>query len=50
MNTLRVRNLYNMILAYDSNEKLNEDMVLLGFLSDNLLYKVDKKEAVEEDK
>lgn len=46
MNTLRVRNLYNMILAYDLNGRLDEDMVLLGFLSDNLIYKADKKEAI----
>ena len=32
MNTLRVRNLYSMILGYELDGNLNDDMILAGFL------------------
>lgn len=42
MNTKRVRNLYSMVLGYRLDSKLNEDIILAGFLNSNLLY--EKKE------
>lgn len=51
MNTLRVRNLYSMILVYELDGKLNEDMILAGFLSNSLFYeKSDKEEVMRGDK
>lgn len=38
MNTLRVRNLYSMILLYELEGNLNDDMILAGFLSNSLFY------------
>ena len=51
MNTLRVRNIYSMILVYELDGKLNEDMILAGFLSNSLFYeKSDKEEVMRGDK
>lgn len=51
MNTLKVRNLYSMILGYELDGKLNEDMILAGFLSNSLFYeKSDKEEVMRGDK
>lgn len=44
MNSLRLRNLYSMILVYDLDGKLNEDMILAGFLSNSLFYEKNEKE------
>ena len=42
MNSLRVRNLYSMILGYELQDNINDDMILAGFLSNSLFY--EKKE------
>ena len=46
MNTLRVRNLYSMILGYQLEGKLNDDMILAGFLSNSLVYEKNEKEEI----
>lgn len=45
MNTLRVRNLYSMILGYELDGNLNDDMILAGFLSNSLFYENKESEV-----
>lgn len=45
MNTLRVRNLYSMILGYELEGSLNDDMILAGFLSHSLFYENKESEV-----
>lgn len=44
MITLRVRNLYSMILGYELEGSLNDDMILLGSLSNSLFYEKNESE------
>ena len=46
MNTLRVRNLYSMILGYELEGSLNDDMILAGFLSNSLFYEKNESELI----
>ena len=46
MNTLRVRNLYSMILGYELEGSLNDDMILAGFLSHSLFYENKESEVI----
>lgn len=45
MNTLKVRNLYSMILGYELEGSLNDDMTLAGFLSNSLFYEKNESEV-----
>lgn len=40
----RFNNLYGMILSYEPNEKINQDMILAGYLKSSLIYEKDSKE------
>lgn len=46
MNTLKVRNLYSMILGYELEGSLNDDMTLAGFLSNSLFYEKNESELI----
>ena len=37
-NSKRFNNLYGMILAYEPDDKVNQDMILAGYLRSNLVY------------
>ncbi len=39
----RVKNIYAMILAYEPEGKINQDMILAGYLHNNLIYESDKE-------
>lgn len=43
--SLRFSNLYYMVLAYEPNEKPNQDLIIAGYLSNNLIM-----EKIKEDK
>lgn len=43
-NSNRFRNLYAMILAYTPKEKINEDLIIAGYLHSNLIYEKNDKE------
>ncbi|MDU2122557.1 MAG: type I-B CRISPR-associated protein Cas8b/Csh1 [Clostridium celatum] len=45
MNTPRIRNLYSMILGYELDSNLNDDMILLGSLSKSLFYENKESEV-----
>lgn len=40
----RFKNLYAMILSYEPEGKINQDIIIAGYLHDNLIYEKDKKE------
>ena len=40
----RFKNLYAMILGYEADTKVNQDMIIAGYLNNNLIYESDKKE------
>mgnify|MGYP000047529635 FL=1 len=44
MNGRRFKNLYAMILGYEADTKVNQDMIIAGYLNNNLIYESDKKE------
>ena len=44
MNSKRVNNLYAMIVSYESQGKVNQDMIIAGYLHSNLIYEVNKGE------
>lgn len=46
INTLRVRNLYSMILGYELEGSLKDDMILLGSLSNSLFYEKNESELI----
>lgn len=41
----RFNNLYGMIVSYKPSEKVNQDMILAGYLKNNLIYEKDNKES-----
>ena len=41
----RFNNLYGMIVSYKPSEKVNQDMILAGYLKHNLIYEKDNKES-----
>lgn len=46
----RFKNLYAMISSYIPEEKVNEDLIIVGYLHSNLVYeKLDKEESKNED-
>ena len=44
MNSKRVNNLYAMIVSYESQGKVNQDMIIAGYLHSNLIYESNKGE------
>lgn len=40
----RVKNLYAMIVSYEPQEKVDQDMIIAGYLHSNLIYESTKKE------
>ena len=42
----RASNLYSMILGYRPEDKVDQDMIIAGFLNSNLIY--EKKEDTEQ--
>lgn len=47
MYSLRFRNLYAMILSYAPENKVNQDMIMAGFLHSNLIYEKNENMVVE---
>lgn len=45
--SLRFRNLYAMVLSYKAEGKINEDMIIAGFLHSSLVYESNEDEVVE---
>ncbi len=45
--SLRFRNLYAMVLSYKPEGKVNEDMLMAGFLHSSLIYESNEKEVIE---
>lgn len=43
MSGRRFRNLYAMILSYETDSKVDQDMIIAGYLHSNLIYESDKK-------
>lgn len=43
-NSKRFNNLYGMILAYIPDDKVNQDMIIAGYLRSNLVYEKNKEE------
>ncbi|QAA33498.1 type I-B CRISPR-associated protein Cas8b/Csh1 [Clostridium manihotivorum] len=43
-NGKRFNNLYGMIVSYETEAKVNQDMILAGYLHSSLIYESDKKE------
>lgn len=46
MNGKRFNNLYAMIIGYSSEGKVNQDLIVGGYLSSNLIYESNKEEKV----
>ncbi|MDM8128615.1 hypothetical protein QUV80_09030 [Paraclostridium benzoelyticum] len=44
MHGRRVKNLYAMIVSYDPQGKVNQDMIIAGYLHSNLIYESNKEE------
>ena len=38
----RVKNLYAMIVSYEPEEKVDQDMIIAGYLHSNLIYESNK--------
>ena len=49
-NYKRFNNLYGMIVSYEPVEKVNQDMILAGYLRSNLVYEKEEKKEVKEGK
>lgn len=43
MHGKRVKNIYAMIVSYEPKEKVNQDMIIAGYLHSNLIYESNKK-------
>nr|WP_246517095.1 type I-B CRISPR-associated protein Cas8b/Csh1 [Clostridium aciditolerans] len=43
-NIFRFRNLYSMVAGYEVNNKINDDMIIAGYLHSNLLFEKSNKE------
>ena len=39
----KFKNLYAMVMSYEINEKVNDDMIIAGYLNSNLLYEKDEE-------
>lgn len=48
-NSKRFKNLYAMVASYVPNEKVNEDLIIAGYLHSNLIYETTKNKEVNED-
>ena len=44
--SLRFRNLYAMVLSYEPENKINEDMIMAGFLHSSLVYENNAEDIV----
>ena len=42
-NNYRVKNLYAMILGYKSEDKIDQEMILFGYMDNNLIYTKEEK-------
>ena len=42
-NNKKFKNLYSLVLGYEPESKVNEDMILAGFLTNNLVYMKEEK-------
>lgn len=45
MHSKRTKNIYAMIVSYESEGKVDQDMIMAGYLHSNLIYESNKKEA-----
>lgn len=45
--SLRFRNLYAMVLSYTPENKVNQDMIMAGFLHSSLIYESNEDEIIE---
>ena len=45
MHSKRIKNLYAMIVSYESEAKVDQDMIMAGYLHSNLIYESDNKEV-----
>jgi len=43
-NSFRFKNLYSMIAGYEVTDKINDDMIIAGYLHSNLIYEKSNKE------
>ncbi|MBD7912304.1 type I-B CRISPR-associated protein Cas8b/Csh1 [Clostridium cibarium] len=48
VNSKRFNNMYAMILGYEPEDKVNQDIILAGYLSNNLVYESNKEEKNHE--
>ena len=47
-NSKRSDKLYSMILGYETEGKVNQDMIIAGFLSNSLIYEKKDEEKIDE--
>lgn len=43
-NSFRFKNLYSMVMGYEVNDKINDDMIIAGYLHSNLIYEKSNKD------
>jgi len=43
-NNKRFKNLYSLVIGYEAESKVNEDMIIAGFLTNNIVYMKEEKE------
>ena len=44
----RIKNLLGMVEGYKPDKGVDQEMIILGYVSDNLIYKTEQEEKIDE--